>query len=72
MGTNKSTLKIICGTCKYYYLKCKTWRSRGNIPHCSTCEFLAKLHKESQVYKEDEGCSHWTPATSKYYHHGTC
>lgn len=72
MGTNKSTLKVICGTCKYYYIKCKTWRSKGNIPSCSTCELLAKLHQESQVCKDDEGCSHWTPATSKYYHHGTC
>lgn len=73
MGTNKPSLKTLCGNCKYYYLKHKSWRSTGNLPLWSTCEFLKRLHVvDTEVSNNDEGCSHWTPATSRFYHHGTC
>lgn len=72
MGKNKSSLKSLCGTCKYYHLNRKWNRVQGNIPTWSICELLQKLHTESTVNKNDKGCSHWTPGNSKYYHHGTC
>lgn len=73
MGTNKSSLKKCCGNCKYFYVKPYSLRTRGLTPTWSFCEFLKRLHIiDTEVNKEDQGCEHWTPYSSKTYHHGTC
>ena len=47
MGKNKSSLKSLCGTCKYYHLNRKWKRVQGNIQNWLICELIHKLHNEA-------------------------